>query len=70
MSGQEATKIIRTLENKTPYIVALTANVINEEIVNCFDVGMNDYLSKPINKIKLNEVIERYKRQKIAAKIA
>jgi signal transduction histidine kinase/ActR/RegA family two-component response regulator len=70
MSGQEATKIIRTLENNTPYIVALTANVINEEIVNCFDVGMNDYLSKPINKIKLNEVIERYKRQKIAAKIA
>lgn len=70
MSGQEATKIIRTEEYGNPYIVALTANVINDEVINCFDVGMNDYLSKPINKNKLTEVIERFKRQKIAAKIA
>ena len=70
MSGQEATKIIRMMDHCNPYIVALTANVVNEEIVNCFDVGMNDYLSKPINKLKLTEVIERFKRQKIAAKIA
>ena len=59
LDGYETTKIIRDnnedLPNDIP-IIALTANVINNEQQHCLDVGMNDYLSKPI---ELNLLIEK-----------
>lgn len=60
MDGYEATRTIRnTLPSpvKNTPILAMTANVIKEEIDKCFASGMNDYISKPfdpdllINKI-------------------
>jgi CheY-like chemotaxis protein len=60
MDGYEATKIIRTTENlnaKVP-ILALTANVIKEEIDKCLEVGMDRHLAKPFDPEKLRELVE------------
>lgn len=50
MDGISATRIIR---QQTQYdalpIVAMTANVLNDDKQRCFDAGMNDYVAKPID---------------------
>lgn len=50
LDGYETTKQIRKLENLSNKIivVALTANVLQEAREKCFKVGMNDYISKPV----------------------
>lgn len=52
MDGYEATKYIRQHfhrpVNNIP-ILAMTANVIKEEIEKCFDSGMNAYIAKPFD---------------------
>ncbi len=59
MDGVTATKKIRALGIKTP-IIALTANIIKEDIDNFIASGMNYHLAKPINFDKLKEVIAQY----------
>jgi PAS domain S-box-containing protein len=50
MNGFEATEYIRkTMNSKIP-IVALTADVTTVDLEKCKRVGMNDYLSKPIDE--------------------
>ncbi|WEM41011.1 ATP-binding protein [Photobacterium sp. DA100] len=54
MGGLEATQKIRRLPNGSQIpIIALTANVMESEKQQCFDVGMDAYLAKPIIKINL-----------------
>lgn len=49
MNGFEATEYIRnTLHSEIP-IIALTADVTTADITKCLEVGMNDYVSKPID---------------------
>ncbi|MDA8962122.1 response regulator [Congregibacter sp.] len=50
MDGLTATKIIRTDIgfSKIP-ILAMTAHALNEERDRCFEAGMNDHLTKPID---------------------
>ncbi len=49
MNGYEATSIIRKeLKSKVP-IIAMTANAMSGERERCLSMGMNDYISKPIN---------------------
>lgn len=51
LNGYDATKKIRELEKdkkRTP-ILALTASALTSDRAKCFDSGMDDYLSKPIN---------------------
>jgi len=50
MDGLEATKIIRQQLKSTVPIIALTANAIKGESEKCFEVGMDDFLSKPFNE--------------------
>lgn len=59
MDGLTATKNIRESGCKTP-IIALTANVIKNDIDTYLTSGMNDYLPKPVNFEKLMNVLERY----------
>jgi len=63
MDGLAATrkirKIQRTKARSTP-IIAMTANVLPEQIQRCLDAGMNDHLGKPINPARLIEVIDRW----------
>ncbi|MBI1290679.1 response regulator [bacterium] len=61
MDGLEATRRIRAQEqyHHSPWIVALTANATQADRVGVFNVGMNDYLSKPARSQQLAEALER-----------
>lgn len=64
MDGYEATKIIKNsagINSSTP-IIALTANTLTEDIENCFNAGMDDYISKPINMKLLETSINKWLR--------
>lgn len=55
LDGYETTKIIRKdLKNEVP-IIAMTAHVLTGEKDKCLQIGMNDYISKPINEELLLE---------------
>ena len=63
MDGIEATKRIRLLDDevlKNIPIVALTAGVSKEERENCKNAGMNDFLSKPIDKQLLYILLQKH----------
>lgn len=60
LDGFEATKQIRALEEGSSQhipIVALTANVVQRDKHLCFDVGMDEFLPKPVNQGKLREIV-------------
>ena len=60
MNGFEATEYIRTqLHLKVP-IIALTADVTTVDVEKCKAVGMNDYISKPIDDKLLYSKIIKY----------
>ncbi len=60
MDGYETTLAIRKSGNevlkKTP-VLAVTANALPEQLEKCKDVGMDDYVTKPIDENKLLEKI-------------
>lgn len=49
MDGIEATKMIRSLTGEAAHtkIIAMTANVLDEDVKQYFKIGMNAYISKP-----------------------
>lgn len=49
MDGLEATRAVRKTYGAYPLIVAMTANALTEDKESCFNAGMDDYISKPIN---------------------
>ncbi len=63
MDGIEATKTIRNPDsdviNHDIPIIAMTANAMKGDKEACLEAGMNDYLSKPINRGELINVLER-----------
>lgn len=62
MDGLSATREIRAMkgdERMVP-IVAMTANATNEDVHECRESGMDDFVSKPINALKLWEILKRY----------
>jgi CheY-like chemotaxis protein len=61
MDGYQATKEIRKMEKSPKHtpILALTANVTEEDKEHCFEVGMDGFLSKPIRPKQLQEALER-----------
>ena len=70
MDGYEATRLIRKREQsldqrstwKSPaYVIGVTANAMPGDREKCLAVGMNDYLSKPVQSTELKEVLERWR---------
>ena len=59
MNGYDASKVIRSLDSTIP-IVALSANVLQEDIKQAKDSGMDEHLSKPIETEKLYQAFLRY----------
>ncbi|WP_352311280.1 response regulator, partial [Psychrobacter sp. W2-37-MNA-CIBAN-0211] len=41
-------------------IVAITANIIKDNIDACYDAGMNDFLTKPVELAKLKSLLMEY----------
>jgi CheY-like chemotaxis protein len=50
MNGFEATEYIRNKMNSNIPIIALTADVTTVDLVKCKEVGMNDYIPKPVDE--------------------
>ncbi|MEC5209801.1 signal transduction histidine kinase/CheY-like chemotaxis protein [Psychrobacter sp. PL15] len=57
MDGLQATQAIRAQGDDIP-IVALTANNTTEDRDACIAVGMDEFLSKPIDKLKLQAILQ------------
>jgi two-component system, sensor histidine kinase and response regulator len=62
MDGLEATRHIRELERGKPRtpIVALTANAMMGTLERCLEAGMDDYLTKPLDISRLEDVLDRF----------
>ncbi len=63
MDGLEATQVIRAgkekLNPRVP-IVAMTANALPGDRSQCLEAGMDDYITKPINRQGLAKVLQRW----------
>ena len=60
MDGHEATEKIRAAGFTGIPIIAMTANVMDEDKARCNEVGMNDFIAKPIQKQLAFETLEKW----------
>ncbi|MBU6339474.1 MAG: response regulator [Rickettsiales bacterium] len=64
MDGFQATQKIREYEKennlKPTLIVALTANANEEDKEKCIEVGMNDFIAKPIKREFIETVVDKW----------
>ncbi|MDD1427574.1 ATP-binding protein [Dolichospermum sp. ST_sed9] len=60
MDGVTTTKIIRQSTQNQPYIIALTANALEIDRQICLDIGMNDFITKPIVIAEITRVLSNY----------
>jgi CheY-like chemotaxis protein len=60
-SGYEATRRIREF-NKEVIIIAQTAYGLSRDMEKAIEIGCNDYISKPIDRVKLVALIEKHLR--------
>ena len=68
MDGLTTTRRIRAMEGdaaRTP-ILAMTANVLPEQIARCRKAGMDDHLGKPINPTRLLQALDRWSAGEVA----
>ena len=63
MDGISATQAIRRLQpDKGPKIVAVTAYALAGDREKCLEVGMDDYITKPVQKKELEAILMKYSR--------
>lgn len=60
MDGHEATEKIRDAGFTDIPIIAMTANVLDEDKARCNEAGMNDFIAKPIQKQLAFETLEKW----------
>lgn len=60
MDGLEASQHIIQNSSSRPIIIAATANMAEVDKRKCFEAGMNDFLSKPINQEELKLAILKW----------
>ena len=63
MNGFEATEYIRNKMNSKIPIIALTADVTTVDLAKCKSVGIDDYISKPVDeRLLYSKIVELIKR--------
>lgn len=69
LDGYQTTAEIRRQEGSSRHvpIIAMTANTMTGDRERCLEAGMDDYITKPVDRRNLNEVIARWIRHKEAA---
>jgi two-component system, sensor histidine kinase and response regulator len=67
MDGKAATQTLRRLGFTDVPIVAMTAHAMKGDREMCLEVGMNDYITKPIKRETVFEMIKKYVFQKEGA---
>lgn len=62
MDGYEATRRLRagSGRNRHTPVIALTAHAFSEDRERCFAAGMSDFLTKPVEKKALQDVLDRW----------
>jgi CheY-like chemotaxis protein len=63
MDGLSAARAIRDLPEphaRDVPIVAMTANVLPDQVARCHDAGMDDHIGKPISPAALLGALERW----------
>jgi len=64
MDGFEATGVIRDpasrVRNHRIPVIAMTAHAMKGDREKCLEAGMDDYVSKPVTALALNEILEKY----------
>ena len=65
MDGYQTTRAIRKMEAETQatkpnHIVAMTANAMMQDQQVCFEAGMDEYLTKPIEPRKLDQFLSQW----------
>ncbi len=70
LDGFETTKIIRERHATYGYppIIAVTANALSVDRDRCINAGMNDYLTKPIDRYKLYKTVDDWLSKKSTIK--
>jgi CheY-like chemotaxis protein len=64
MDGLESTKLIRAFETDSEtlhraIIIALSGSELHENKAECLEVGMDDFIEKPIHAEKLNKFVSQ-----------
>lgn len=64
MDGYEATQLVRNpqssvLNHHIP-IIAMTANAMQGDKEKCFSAGMDDFIAKPVDMVKLRGLLEKW----------
>ena len=63
MNGFEATEFIRNNLHSNIPIIALTADVTTVDLTRCTEVGMNDYIAKPVDeRLLYSKIIQSVKK--------
>lgn len=69
MDGMEAVRVIQESAppDKQPYIVAVTAHAIKGDREKYLDMGMDEYVSKPVSMNVISNIIDKYLEEKSTA---
>jgi signal transduction histidine kinase/CheY-like chemotaxis protein len=59
VDGLEATRRLKADGRRGPWVIAMTAHALDEDRRQCFEAGMDDYLSKPVQLADLAAALGR-----------
>jgi CheY-like chemotaxis protein len=73
MNGFEATRVIRDPATQVPRhdipIIAMTAHAMKGDREKCLAAGMDDYISKPVTALALQEILDKYHAEEVEEEV-